>query len=75
MMVDDDSPGRRCEQPCRPAEDYGDGCVALTSRLRSAAWPPKFRPDLFERYDGMASPTEFLQIYVRNQVEMCLGSI
>ena len=26
-------------------------------------WPSKFKPDLPPRYDGMADPVEFLQLY------------
>ena len=51
------------EQSCCSTEHYDDGCISLTPRLRSIALPPKFMPDLPERYDGTASPTEFLQIY------------
>ena len=39
------------------------GCRAFTTKLRSVAWPGKFKPDLPPRYDGMADPTEFLQLY------------
>ena len=39
------------------------GCRALTPELRDVAWPGKFKPDLPPRYDGMADPAEFLQLY------------
>ena len=39
------------------------GCRAFTAELRSMAWPGKFKPDLPPRYDGMADPAEFLQLY------------
>jgi hypothetical protein len=42
----------------------GVGCVALTNHLRAASWPPKFRPHLPEKYDGMSNPSKFLQVYV-----------
>ena len=39
------------------------GCRAFTSKLRSVAWPGKFKPDLPPRYDGTDDPAEFLQLY------------
>jgi hypothetical protein len=42
----------------------GVGCAALADHLRMASWPPKFRPHLPEKYDGMSNPSEFLQVYV-----------
>jgi hypothetical protein len=42
----------------------GVGCAALADHLRVATWPPKFRPHLPEKYDGMSNPSEFLQVYV-----------
>ena len=39
------------------------GCRAYTTELRSVAWPGKFKPDLPPRYEGMADPAEFLQLY------------
>ena len=39
------------------------GCRAFTTKLRSVAWPGKFKPDLPPRYDGTADPVEFLQLY------------
>jgi hypothetical protein len=42
----------------------GVGCAALADHLRAASWPPKFRPHLPEKYDGMTNPSEFLQVYV-----------
>jgi hypothetical protein len=42
----------------------GVGCAALADHLRSASWPPKFRPHLPEEYDGTTNPSEFLQVYV-----------
>jgi hypothetical protein len=42
----------------------GVGCAALADHLRSASWPPKFRPHLLEEYDGTMNPSEFLQVYV-----------
>jgi hypothetical protein len=40
------------------------GCAALADHLRTASWPPKFRPHLPEKYDGATNPSEFLQVYV-----------
>jgi hypothetical protein len=40
------------------------GCTALANHLRTASWPPKFRPHLPEKYDGTSNPSEFLQVYV-----------
>jgi hypothetical protein len=40
------------------------GCTALADHLRTASWPPKFRPHLPEKYDGTSNPSEFLQVYV-----------
>jgi hypothetical protein len=40
------------------------GYAALVDHLRVASWPPKFRPHLPEKYDGMSNPLEFLQVYV-----------
>jgi hypothetical protein len=42
----------------------GVGCTALADHLLAASWPPKFRPHLPEKYDGMSNPSEFLQVYV-----------
>jgi hypothetical protein len=42
----------------------GVGCAALADHLRTASWPPKFRPHLPEKYDGTTNPSEFLQVYV-----------
>jgi hypothetical protein len=42
----------------------GVGCAALADHLRAASWPPKFRPHLPEKYDGISNPSEFLQVYV-----------
>jgi hypothetical protein len=42
----------------------GAGCAALADHLRTASWPPKFRPHLSEKYDGTSNPSEFLQMYV-----------
>jgi hypothetical protein len=42
----------------------GVGCAALADYLRAATWPPKFRPHLPEKYNGMTNPSEFLQVYV-----------
>jgi hypothetical protein len=42
----------------------GVGCAALADHLRATTWPPKFRPHLPEKYDGMTNPSEFLQVYV-----------
>ena len=39
------------------------GYRAFTAKLRSVAWPGKFKPDLRPRYDGTADPAEFLQLY------------
>jgi hypothetical protein len=40
------------------------GCAALADHLRIASWPPKFRPYLPEKYDGISNPSKFLQVYV-----------
>jgi hypothetical protein len=40
------------------------GCAALVDHLRTASWPPKFRPHLSEKYDETSNPSEFLQVYV-----------
>ena len=40
-----------------------EGCRAFTAKLRSVAWPGKFKPDLPPRYDDTADPAEFLQLY------------
>jgi hypothetical protein len=42
----------------------GVGCAALADHLRTASWPPKFRPHLPEKYDGTSNPSEFLLVYV-----------
>jgi hypothetical protein len=42
----------------------GVGCTTLAYHLRTATWPPKFRPQLPEKYDGTSNPSEFLQVYV-----------
>jgi hypothetical protein len=42
----------------------GVGCAALADHLRTASWPPKFRPHLPEKYNGTSNPSEFLQVYV-----------
>jgi hypothetical protein len=42
----------------------GVGCAALADHLRTATWPPKFRPHLPEKYDETSNPSEFLQVYV-----------
>jgi hypothetical protein len=42
----------------------GMGCATLADHLRTASWPPKFRPHLPEKYDGTSNPSEFLQVYV-----------
>ena len=39
------------------------GCRSFTPKLRSVAWPRKFKPDLPPRYNGTADPAEFLQLY------------
>nr|ABF99688.1 retrotransposon protein, putative, unclassified [Oryza sativa Japonica Group] len=41
----------------------GTGCRAFVASLRNVRWPPKFRPNLTEKYDGSINPSEFLQIY------------
>jgi hypothetical protein len=40
------------------------GCATLADHLRAAAWPPKFRPHLTEKYDDTSNLSEFLQVYV-----------
>jgi hypothetical protein len=42
----------------------GVGCAALVDHLRTASWPPEFRPHLPEKYDRTSNPSEFLQVYV-----------
>nr|ABA98412.1 retrotransposon protein, putative, unclassified [Oryza sativa Japonica Group] len=37
--------------------------TAFVASLRNVRWPPKFRPNLTEKYDGSVNPSEFLQIY------------
>ena len=39
------------------------GYRAFPAKLRSVAWPGKFKPYLPSRYDGTADPAEFLQLY------------
>ena len=39
------------------------GAPSFTDDLGRVLWPTKFRPDLPGRYDGMANPTEFIQLY------------
>nr|CAH67815.1 OSIGBa0138H21-OSIGBa0138E01.6 [Oryza sativa] len=41
----------------------GTCCRAFVASLRNVRWPPKFRPNLTEKYDGSINPSEFLQIY------------
>nr|AAK71558.1 putative gag-pol protein precursor [Oryza sativa Japonica Group] len=41
----------------------GTGCRAFMASLRNVRWPPKFRPNLTEKYDCSINPSEFLQIY------------
>ncbi len=41
----------------------GAGCRAFAASLRNVRWPPKFRPNLTEKYDGSINPSEFLHIY------------
>jgi hypothetical protein len=48
--------------PLAPWEFRG-GCMALVPHLHMVVWPPKFRPHLSEKYDGMVNPAKFLQIY------------
>lgn len=43
--------------------NFSCGCIVLSTWLRGAEWPHKLRPDLPERYEGIASLGEFLQIY------------
>jgi hypothetical protein len=42
----------------------GVGYAALADHLRTASWPPKFRPHLPKKYGGTTNPSEFLQVYV-----------
>jgi hypothetical protein len=42
----------------------GVGCAALAGHLRAPSWPPKFQPNLLEKYDGTSNPSEFLQVYI-----------
>jgi hypothetical protein len=42
----------------------GMGCATLADHLHVASWPPKFRPQLLEKYDGTSNSSEFLQVYV-----------
>ena len=47
------------------------GCRAFTLKLRSVAWPGKFKPDLPPRYDDTADPAEFLQL--KSSIEAANG--
>ena len=49
--------------PQKQAPATTAGCRAFTPKLRSVAWPGKFKPDLPPRYDGTTDPAEFLQVY------------
>jgi hypothetical protein len=42
---------------------YGSGCQAFTKELRRVVWPPKFYPEIQQRFDGTANPIEFLPLY------------
>jgi hypothetical protein len=37
--------------------------MALAPHQRMVIWPPKFWPDLLEKYDRTVNPAEFLHIY------------
>ena len=39
------------------------GMISSWDEMRSVAWSGKFKPDLPPRYDGMADPAKFLQLY------------
>lgn len=41
----------------------GARCKAVVASLQNVRWPPKFRPNLIEKYDGSINPSEFLRIY------------
>jgi hypothetical protein len=50
--------------PLAPWEFRGGGGVqGVAPHPRMVVWPPKFRPHLPEKYDGIVNPAEFLQIY------------
>jgi hypothetical protein len=38
----------------------GVGYAALADHLRATTWPPKFRPNLPEKYDSTSNSSEFL---------------
>ena len=49
-----------------PATDAGGGAGglrALAPALRRVQWPPKFKPEMPPRYDGVADPVAFLHAY------------
>ena len=39
------------------------GLLALAPALRQVQWPPKFKPEMPPRYDGVADPTAVLLAY------------
>ena len=39
------------------------GLRPFAPSLRRVEWPPKFKPEMPPRYDGMADPAGFLQVY------------
>lgn len=41
----------------------GTGFKAFVASLRNVQWPPKFRSNLTEKYDGSVNPFKVLQIY------------
>ena len=45
------------------------GLRAFTPAMRWVQWPPKSRPELLPRYDGVADPVGFLQTYAEAVME------
>lgn len=42
---------------------YGSGCQAFVLELCRVSWPPRFKPEIPQKYDGMTNPIEFLQLH------------
>lgn len=49
--------------PSHDVSAFGTGCQLFTPELRQVTWPPRFKPELPPRYDGITNPIEFLQLY------------
>ena len=45
------------------AQGGARGLRALAPAMRRAQWPPKFKPEMLRRYDGMADQMVFLLAY------------